>query len=79
MTLPPTLAHLTAPLTQPSPGSQFFIIVKDSHFLDEQYTVFGEVIEGMEVADKIVDEKRDRSDNPLERVEMQVTIEEREF
>ncbi len=62
-----------------SAGSQFFICVNDAHFLDGQYTAFGEVIEGMDIADKIVAEKRDRNDNPLERVEMQVTIEEREF
>src|SRR5438094_8030650 len=32
-----------------SAGSQFFIVVKDSNFLDRQYTAFGEVIRGMEV------------------------------
>lgn len=60
-----------------SAGSQFFICVADADFLDGQYTVFGEVIEGMDVADKIVNEKRDGNDNPLERVEMKVKIEER--
>lgn len=35
-------------------GSQFFICVADAHFLDHQYTAFGEVIEGMDVVDKIV-------------------------
>ena len=57
-----------------SAGSQFFIVVKDSNFLDGQYTVFGEVIEGMDVADKIVDVQRDGNDNPLEKVTMKVTI-----
>src|SRR5256885_7911731 len=33
-----------------SAGSQLFIVVKDSHFLDRQYTGFGEVIRGMDVA-----------------------------
>jgi len=37
-----------------SAGSQFFIVTTDSTFLDGQYTTFGEVIEGIEVADKIV-------------------------
>lgn len=37
-----------------SASSQFFIVVKDSTFLDNQYTVFGEVVEGMDVADAIV-------------------------
>lgn len=59
-----------------SAGSQFFICVADSNFLDWQYTVFGEVVSGMEVADKIVNMKRDGRDNPLERVEMTVTVSE---
>jgi peptidyl-prolyl cis-trans isomerase B (cyclophilin B) len=57
-----------------SAGSQFFICVADSHFLDWQYTVFGEVESGMDVADKVVNAKRDGRDNPLERVEMTVTV-----
>ena len=57
-----------------SAGSQFFIVVADSNFLDGQYTVFGEVIEGMEVADKIVNVEKDGNDNPREKVTMTVTI-----
>jgi len=57
-----------------SAGSQFFIVVNDSKFLDQQYTVFGEVINGMEVADKIVSQKRDARDNPLERIEMKIRV-----
>ena len=53
-----------------SAGSQFFICMKDSFFLDGQYTAFGKVIEGMDVADKIVDEPRDSNDNPNQRMEM---------
>ena len=60
-----------------SAGSQFFICHADANFLDGQYTVFGETIEGLDVVDKIVNEKRDGNDNPLERVEMKVKIEER--
>ncbi len=59
-----------------SAGSQFFICVADANFLDWQYTAFGEVVSGMEVVDKIVGVKRDGNDNPLERVEMTVTITE---
>ena len=55
-------------------GSQFFIVVEDSRFLDRKYTVFGEVIRGMGVADKIVNEPRDAQDNPLSRIEMTVKI-----
>ncbi len=57
-----------------SAGSQFFIVVKDSNFLDGQYTVFGEVTKGMEVADQIVNQPRDARDLPTERVEMTVKI-----
>ncbi len=57
-----------------SAGSQFFIVVKDSNFLDRQYTVFGEVESGIEVADKIVAQPHDSNDNPNERIEMKVKI-----
>lgn len=57
-----------------SAGSQFFIVVKDSNFLDGQYTVFGEVVKGMEVADKIVSLPRSARDLPSDRVEMTVTV-----
>ncbi len=57
-----------------SAGSQFFICVKDSLFLDRQYTVFGEVVSGMDVVDQIVSRPRDARDNPDERVEMTVKI-----
>ncbi len=60
-----------------SAGSQFFIVVKDSHFLDGQYTAFGKVTSGMDVADKIVSSRRNRRDNPVERIEMKVTIVDR--
>jgi peptidyl-prolyl cis-trans isomerase B (cyclophilin B) len=57
-----------------SAGSQFFIVVKDSSFLDRQYTGFGRVLRGMEVADKIVNDPRDARDNPKERTEMTVRV-----
>jgi len=57
-----------------SAGSQFFICVGDSHFLDGQYTAFGRVVRGMEVADAIVAQPRDGRDNPNERVEMKVRV-----
>jgi len=47
-----------------SASSQFFICVADSGFLDRQYTVFGEVTKGMDVADKIVNAKRNAQDRP---------------
>ncbi|RJQ18088.1 MAG: peptidylprolyl isomerase [Nitrospiraceae bacterium] len=60
-----------------SAGSQFFICVADSPFLDRQYTVFGEVVSGMEAADKIVNQPRDKRDNPIDRVEIKVKIVEK--
>ncbi len=57
-----------------SAGCQFFICVADSLFLDRQYTAFGRVTKGMEVADKIVSADRDGRDNPHHRLEMKVRI-----
>ena len=60
-----------------SAGSQFFIVTSDSTFLDRQYTAFGEVVDGMEVADKIVNLPRDGNDCPNQEVKMlEVTISE---
>ncbi len=53
-----------------SAGSQFFIVTTDSTFLDRQYTVFGQVIEGMDVADKIVNLPRDKNDCPNQEAKM---------
>ena len=53
-----------------SAGSQFFIVTSDSTFLDKQYTVFGEVTTGMEVADKIVNLPRDGNDCPEQEAKM---------
>ena len=57
-----------------SAGSQFFICADDAPFLDKKYTVFGEVVSGMEVVDKIVKQPRDNRDNPFDRIEMKVKI-----
>ena len=58
-----------------SAGSQFFIMVEDAPHLDGQYASFGKLIEGLEVADKIVNTKRDYSDKPYEdQVMKKVTV-----
>lgn len=57
-----------------SAGCQFFICVSDSSFLDRQYTAFGRVVRGMEVADKIVSSPRDNRDNPQDRIDMKVRV-----
>ena len=48
-----------------SAGSQFFIVLKDSNFLDGQYTVFGKVKSGMDAVDKIATLKTDDADAPI--------------
>jgi peptidyl-prolyl cis-trans isomerase B (cyclophilin B) len=55
-------------------GSQFFVVVEPSPFLDGKYTVFGEVTKGLGVADKIVSVPKNDHDLPNERIEMTVTI-----
>lgn len=47
-----------------SAGSQFFIVLKDSSFLDGQYTIFGKVVEGMDVVDKIASIRTGTNDAP---------------
>ena len=53
-----------------SAGSQFFIMVADAPHLDGQYTVFGEVISGMEVLEAIQKVATDDYDRPVEDVRM---------
>ena len=58
-----------------SAGSQFFIMTTDSPHLDGQYAAFGMVTEGMDVADEIVNTKRDWHDRPREEQKMKsVTV-----
>lgn len=51
-----------------SSGSQFYVCLKDLPNLDNEYTVFGEVVLGMEAVDKMALVERDAADNPLEPV-----------
>jgi peptidyl-prolyl cis-trans isomerase B (cyclophilin B) len=57
-----------------SASSQFFIVVKDSNFLDGQYTAFGEVISGMEIADKIANAPRGANDRPNQPVHIKKVL-----
>lgn len=60
-----------------SASSQFFIVHKDSLFLDGQYAAFGKVVEGMDVVDEIANVKTDFNDRPLNDVAMKrVYVEE---
>ena len=59
-----------------SAGRQFFIMVERAPHLDGEYAAFGKVIEGMDVADAIVNVARDRMDRPREDQRMKsVTVE----
>ena len=72
-----TLSTARRPDHVDSAGSQFFICVAPAPRLDRKYTVFGEVVSGMQVADKIVSQPRDKKDNPLEPIAMKVKIAEK--
>lgn len=51
-------------------GSQFFINLADNNYLDTRHPVFGKVIEGMAVVEKIGKTKTDKMDRPLEEVKI---------
>lgn len=58
-----------------SSGSQFYIVTGEASHLDGQYTVYGKVIKGLDIALKIENVKRDAMDNPIDKV----TIKKVEF
>jgi cyclophilin family peptidyl-prolyl cis-trans isomerase len=60
-----------------SSASQFYLVGnhQGAHFLDGQYTVFGQVIQGQEVIDKIAAVPRDGRDRPLADLKMTVRVE----
>ncbi|MHB8079966.1 MAG: peptidylprolyl isomerase [Candidatus Krumholzibacteriia bacterium] len=68
----PTANHLRGTLSMArtsdpnTAGSQFFICVATAASLDKKYTIFGRVVSGLPVVDKIVAAKRDARDNPLQ-------------
>jgi len=72
--------HLTGTLSMArsqspnSAGSQFFVCAGPTPQLDNQYTVFGQVVEGLDVIQKIANSPRDRRDNPKDKVEMTVSV-----
>jgi cyclophilin family peptidyl-prolyl cis-trans isomerase len=61
-----------------SNGSQFYICVAPCPSLDDQYTVFAHVIKGMDVAVEIAGQSRDQRDNPLNRIEMEASLESKD-
>jgi peptidyl-prolyl cis-trans isomerase B (cyclophilin B) len=70
-----SVAAVTIPGRPDSAGSQFFIVLADQPALDGQYTVFGQVSDGMEVLQKISETAIDEKGMATERVEIRhVTI-----
>ena len=59
-----------------SSGSQFYIVEpeKGTHFLDNDYTVFGEITEGFDVITKIASAQKDQSDRPLKDIKMTIKM-----
>ena len=59
-----------------SSGSQFYIVEPEqgAHFLDKEYTVFGEVTSGFDVITKIASVPKDKNDRPTKDIKMTITI-----
>lgn len=59
-----------------SSGCQFYIVEnrQGAHFLDGSYTVFGKVVRGMDVVEKIAEQAKDPRDRPLKDIKMTVTV-----
>ena len=59
-----------------SSGSQFYIVQPENgaHFLDNEYTVFGEITDGLTVIDKIATVEKDKADRPVKDVKMTIKI-----
>ena len=71
----PGVLSMARAMAPNSAGSQFFIMHETSTYLDGQYAGFGQVIEGMDVVNKIAETATDYSDRPLERQVMKsVTV-----
>ena len=70
-----TVAAVRRPSSPDSSGQQFFVVMSEQLSMKGQYTIFGEVVSGMEVVDQISTTAVD-GDKPRERVEMKVTIQE---
>ena len=61
----PGVLSMARSMAPDSAGSQFFIMHKTSPHLDGQYAAFGQVIEGMDVVNKLAEVATDYSDAPL--------------
>jgi cyclophilin family peptidyl-prolyl cis-trans isomerase len=70
-----TVAAVRRPSSPDSSGQQFFVVMRDQPSMKGQYTIFGEVVSGMDVVDQISRAPVD-GDKAKERIEMKVTIQE---
>jgi cyclophilin family peptidyl-prolyl cis-trans isomerase len=70
-----TVAAVRRPSSLDSSGQQFFVVMRDQPSMKSQYTIFGEVVSGMEIVDQISATPAD-GDKAKQRVEMKVTIRE---
>ena len=70
-------ARMGGPAGTPSSSSQFYLVENHdgAHFLDGQYTVFGQVIQGLEVIDKIAKLPKDERDHPTVDAKMTMKVE----
>lgn len=72
----PGVLSMARAMNPNSAGSQFFIMHKDAPHLDGSYAAFGQVIEGMDVVNRIAEEDTDYRDRPLDdQVMKSVTVE----
>ena len=70
-------ARMGGPAGTPSSLTQFYLVENHdgTHFLDGQYTVFGQVIQGLDVVDKIAKLPKDGRDRPTTDVKMTMKVE----
>ncbi len=71
-----TVAAVRRPSSPDTSGVQFFVVMRDQPSMKGQYTIFGEVVSGMDVVDQISTIPVD-GDRAKERVEMKVTVREK--
>lgn len=67
---------LSQKVSNASSAFEFYIVVKKdgAHHLDKEFTVFGRVIEGMEVVEKISNVETDASEWPLQNIQMDIKV-----
>ena len=70
-------ARMGGPVGTPSSSTQFYLVENHdgTHFLDGMYTVFGQVIQGLDVIDKIAKLSKDGRDRPTTEAKMTVKVE----